>query len=195
MKLNRKKLRKMILKEIKQIVESQKSVGLPHKYSDHELARHAMNVVAEMKNRYGDDTINYGSRDYNKVELLLRIVNNAVQQAVKHHSGNLEFDYSTRQMVGEPSTSPEETEYMRQVQGDLKMARYALAELIGLEYRYSGGGRREALSQRMRELDPTGSKQRYGRFQPSDDPQLRRNMPEYLPGGRFYDPNDPIHKM
>ena len=194
----------MILKEIKLITETQKSVGLPHKYSDHELARHAMNVVSEMTNRYGGDTIRHGSKDYNKVELLLRIVNNAVQQAVKHSThrqGNIHAVISGHMTPEEyeeslgHQTSPEETEYMRQVQGDLKMARYALAKLIGQEHRFSGGGRREALSQRMRELDPTGSRQKYGRFTPSDDPQLRRNMPEYQPGGRFYDPDDPIHDM
>jgi len=199
MKLNRKTLRKMILKEIKTITESQKSVGLPHKYSNRELVMHTMNFIQEMSTKHGN-RISIKHPDYEKGEFLLKIVHNATQQAVKHSThrqGSYEAfvsgDVDAYQASLGHETSPEETEFMRQEQGDLKMVRGALAGLLGLGHLYSGGGRREALAQRMRELDPTGAKQKFGRFVPSDDPELRRNMPEYQPGGRFYDPDDPIH--
>ena len=199
MKLNRKALRKMILKEIKNITESQKSVGLPHKYSNMELVRHTMNFIQEMSNKHGK-VIPYGSPDYEKGDFLLTIVHNATQQAVKNqeyrtgdygmlHRGDTEGFIASKGK----ETTPEETEFMRQEQGDLKMVRNALANLLGKDWEYSGRGRREDLAQRMRELDPTGAKQKFGRFRPSDDPELRKNMPEYQPGGRFYDPDDPIH--
>lgn len=201
MKLNRKALRKMILKEIKNITESQKSVGLPHKYSNRELVMHTMNFIQEMSTKHGH-RISIKHPDYQKGEFLLKIVHNATQQAVKHSThrqGNLHAVIDGRMTADEyqaslgHETTPEETEFMRQEQGDLKMVRSALADLLGRDYLYSGGGRREALAQRMRELDPTGARQKFGRFTPSDDPELRRNMPEYQPGGRFYDPDDPIH--
>lgn len=203
MKLNRKALRKMILKEFKLMTETQKSVGLPHKYSNMELVRHTMDFIQEMSAKHGRE-IKVSHPDYEKGDFLLKIVHNATQQAIKHSThrqGNLHAVINGRITADEyqaslgHETSPEETEFMRQEQGDLKMVRNALADLLGLDYLYSGGTRREALAQRMRELDPTGSRQRSSRFVPSDDPELRRNMPEYQPGGRFYDPNDPIHNM
>ena len=167
MKLNRKTLRKMILKEIKTITESQKSVGLPHKYSNRELVIHTMNFIQDMSTKHGD-RISIKHPDYEKGEFLLKIVHNATQQAVKHSThkqGNFHALYN-REISPEEyqaslghETTPEETEFMRQEQGDLKMVRSALADLLGLDYLYSGGGRREALAQRMRELDPTGSRQ------------------------------------
>jgi len=202
MKLNRKTLRKMILKEIKLMTETQKSVGLPHKYSNMELVKHTMNFIQEMSAKHGKE-IPYGSPDYEKGEFLLTIVHNATQKAVQHSThrrGNLhavmsgDISYEEYEASLGHETSPEETEFMRQEQGDLKMVRNALANLLGLDWKYSGGGRREALAQRMRELDPTGARQRSSRFVPSDDPELRRNMPEYQPGGRFYDPDDIIWK-
>ena len=88
----------------------------------------------------------------------------------------------------------EEFEYMKDVQGKLKMARRALADTMGLKHRYrGGGGGREAISDKMRSLAQSGQLQR-GQ-QPSDVPELRKNMPAYQPGGRFYDPDDIIHKM
>jgi hypothetical protein len=199
MKLNRKALRKMILKEIKLMTETQKSVGLPHKYSNMELVKHTMNFIQEMSIKHGK-VIPYGSPDYKRGELLLTIVHNATQQAVQHSThrqGSYEAfvsgDVDAYQASLGHETSPEETEFMRQEQGDLKMVRNALANLLGMDWKYSGGRGREDLAQRMRELDPTGAKQKFGRFRPSDDPELRKNMPEYQPGGRFYDPDDPIH--
>ena len=190
MKLNRRSLRKMILKEFKLMTESQKSVGLPHVYSNMELVRHTKNFMQEMSAKYGK-VIPYSTPDYKKGEFLLKIVHNATQQAVKNRENHL---YDDEYNIIEPFTTDEETEYMRQEQGDLRMVRNALANLLGMSWKYSGGGRREDLSQRMRELDPHGKRQKFGNLMPSDDPELRKNMPAYQPGGRFYDPDDIIHK-
>lgn len=200
MKLTNKQIRQLIREELQNVLESQKSVGLPHKYSNMELVRHTMNFIQEMSNKHGRE-IPYGSADYEKGELLLTIVHNATQQAVKNqeyrtgdygmlHRGDTEGFIASKGK----ETTPEETEFMRQEQGDLKMVRNALANLLGMDWKYSGRGRREDLARRMRELDPTGARQRGSRFVPSDDPELRKNMPEYQPGGRFYDPDDIIHK-
>lgn len=200
MKLTNKQIRQLIREELQNVLESQKSVGLPHKYSNIELVRHTMNFIQEMSTKHGRE-IPYGSADYEKGELLLTIVHNATQQAVKHsthrqgsYKAFVSGDVDAYKASLGKATTPEETEYMRQEQGDLKMVRNALANLLGMDWKYSGGRGREDLAQRMRELDPTGAKQKFGRFRPSDDPELRKNMPEYQPGGRFYDPDDIIHK-
>ena len=177
----------MILIEIKKINESQKLAGLPQQYSDMELYHHAFGFLQQHP-----DLRNASPEIRAKGKMLLRILHNAVQQAVKHREDNrYDDDYN----IIEPFTTEEDTAYMREVQGKLKLVRNALANSLGLRHRYTGGaGNRAAMSARMRELDPTGVKQRSSGFQPSDDPELRRNMPAYQPGGRFYDPNDPIHK-
>lgn len=200
MKLTNKQIRRLIREELQNVLESQKSVGLPHKYSNMELVRHTMNFIQDMSAKHGK-VIPYGTPDYEKGDFLLTIVHNATQQAVKHSThrqGDFHAfstgDVDAYQASLGHKTTPEETEFMRQEQGDLKMVRNALANLLGMRWKYSGGGRREALAQRMRELDPTGARQKGSRFVPSDDPELRKNMPEYQPGGRFYDPDDIIHK-
>tara|TARA_A100001011_G_scaffold397051_1_gene496844 strand:- start:57 stop:620 length:564 start_codon:yes stop_codon:yes gene_type:complete len=186
MKLNRKTLRRLIKEELGRIAESQKMVGLPHQYDYEELYRHAMRFLSE--NPIID--INADPDLYEKADLLLRILHNAVIGSVKHREGYLAsgtYDYT-------PGTTDEEFEYMKDVQGKLKMARRALADTMGLKHRYrGGGGGREAISDKMRSLAQSGQLQR-GQ-QPSDVPELRKNMPAYQPGGRFYDPDDIIHKM
>jgi hypothetical protein len=163
MKLNRKKIRKMILKEIKQIVESQKLVGLPHRYTDLELYHHALGFL-----RQNPDLRNASPDVQEKGEMLLRILHNAVQQAVKHstHSqGDIGLMFSGDDDAYQASlgheTTPEETEYMREVQGKLKMVRNALASALpGHRYDYSGRG--SSLRDMLRAADPTGEKQRSG---------------------------------
>ena len=162
MKLNRETLRKMILNEIKQITESQKEVGLPHKYSDMELYNHALNFLQQHP-----DLQNATFEVQEKGENLLRILHNAAQKAVQHrtlrrgdrnmlHAGDVEGFIASRGT----ETSAEETEQMREVQGKLKMARNALADALGLSHNY--GGRSSHFSDMLRAADPTGEKQRSG---------------------------------
>ena len=199
MKLTNKQIRQLIREELQNVLESQKEVGLPHKYSDMELYMHAFNFLRDNPNLR-----TAGPELREKGEKLLTILHNATQQAVKHSThrqGNIHAlmrgditDEEYQTSLGH-STTPEETEQMREMQGKLRMMRNGLANALGLTWKYSGGaGDRSAMSARMRELDPTGAKQRSGRLVPSDDPELRKNMPEYQPGGRFYDPDDIIHK-
>lgn len=195
MKLSRKKLRKMILQEIKNITESQKLVGLPHQYTDIDLYHHTLKFLQQ-----NPDLRNAPPEIQEKGEMLLRILHNAVQQAVKHqeyrqgdygalHSGDMDaYEASMGRQ-----TTPEETAEMRDVQGQLKMVRNALAQsLPGHRHDYTGGSfNRAAISDKMRQLAQSGQLKRG--MQPSDVPELRKNMPAYQPGGRFYDPDDPIH--
>ena len=163
MKLNRRTLRKMILKEIKQITESQKLVGLPHKYTDLDLYHHALGFLKQ-----NPDLRNASPDVQEKGEMLLRILHNAVQQAVKHSThrqGSQELmfsgDYDAYQASLGHETTPEETEYMRDVQGKLKMVRNALASALpGHSHDYSG--RSSYFSDMLRAADPTGEKQRSG---------------------------------
>jgi hypothetical protein len=155
MKLNRRKLRKMILNEIKKITESQKLVGLPHQYTDLELYHHALNFL-----RQNPDLRNASPEIQQQGEMLLRILHNAVQKAVRHAEDYT--DYSESHFgTYVPGTSAEDTEYMRDVQGKLKMARNALASALpGHRHDYSGRG--SALRDMLRAADPTGEKQRSG---------------------------------
>ena len=89
MKLNRKKLRKMILSEIKKITESQKLVGLPHQYSDLDLYHHALSFLKQ-----NPDLRNASPEVQEKGEMLLRILHNASQKAVQHRERGL-YDEET----------------------------------------------------------------------------------------------------
>ena len=155
MKLSRKKLRKMILNEIKQIAESQKLAGLPHQYTDLELYHHAFNFL-----RQNPDLRTASPEIKQQGEMLLTILHNAVQKAVQHAEPHTDYSESH---WGEfvPGTSAEDTEYMRDVQGKLKMVRNALASsLPGHRHDYTGRG--AALRDMLRRADPTGEKQRSG---------------------------------
>jgi len=154
MKLNRKTLRKMILKEIKNITESQKEVGLPHKYTDMELYHHALNFLQS-----NPDLRNATPEARQKGNKLLRILHNAAQKAVQHAQSHRDYSES-RYGTFVPGTSAEDTEYMRDVQGKLKMARNALASALGLRHKYSG--RSAGFGDMIRAADPTGEKQRSG---------------------------------
>lgn len=156
MKLNRKTLRNLILKEIKQITESQKLAGLPHQYTDMELYQHALNFL-----RQNPDLRNASPDIQEKGEMLLRILHNAAQKAVSHAEDYVDRTDSHIYGVYVPGTTPEETEQMREVQGKLKMVRNALASALpGHSHDYSG--RSSQLSDMLRRADPTGEKQKSG---------------------------------
>ena len=197
MKLTNKQIRQLIREELQNVLESQKEVGLPHKYTNEELYHHALNFLK------GNPNLRTAPPELReKGEKLLTILHNATQQAVKHsthrqgsYKAFVSGDVDAYKASMGHETTPEETEQMREMQGKLRMMRNGLASALGQSWKYSGGGGdRAAMSARMRELDPTGVKQKFGRLVPSDDPELRKNMPEYQPGGRFYDPDDIIHK-
>ena len=202
MKLNRKTLRRMILKEIKLMTETQKSVGLPHEYDAKQLYHHVLRFISEHPNLRTS-----GSDDpatYEKARLLQRILDNAVRDAVQHSTyrrgdihGVMSGDISHEEYeksIGH-NTTPEETEAMLDDQDLLKLARRALDDALTggwNRYRTGRGPGSSAISDKMRSLAQSG--QLKPGMIPSDVPELRRNMPAYQPGGRHYDPDDIIWK-
>lgn len=156
MKLTNKQIRQLIREELQNVIESQKDVGLPHRYTDLDLYQHVLNFMQN-----NPDLRNATPEVQEKGEKLLRILHNASQKAVTHHSGNRRFDHTKMQVVGTPETSPEETEQMRDVQAKLKMARNALANALpGHKYDYRG--RSSSFGDMLRAADPTGEKQKSG---------------------------------
>lgn len=162
MKLTNKQIRQLIREELQNVLESQKEVGLPHKYTDMELYHHALDFLSQ-----NPDLRSATPEARQKGNKLLRILHNAVQQAVKHQEyrqGSRELfmsgDVEAYQASLGKETTPEETEYMREVQGKLKMARNALASALGRRHDYSG--RSAAFGDMIRAADPTGEKQRSG---------------------------------
>ena len=93
--------------------------------------------------------INYNHPKREEAEMLLKIVSNAVRDAVKYHDGTDEYilDDSTRKYIKNPDyimqTTPEETEQMRDEQGKLKMVKAALMNAMGV--RRGGLGRERYL--------------------------------------------------
>ena len=156
MKLTNKQIKQLIREELQNVLESQKEVGLPHEYSDMELYYHAFDFL-----KANPDLRTAPPEVQQKGEKLLRILHNAVQQAVSHHSGNRKFDHEQGYVVGTPSTSPEETAQMREMQGKLKMVRNALASALP-GHRHDYSGRSSYFSDMLRKADPTGEKQRSG---------------------------------
>lgn len=189
MKLNRKTLRRMILNEIKIITESQAIAGLPHEYDEKTLYNHVLNFIRNHPNLKTDIRNDPALRE--KADMLMSIVNNAVRDSVRYREDSIvagTYDYV-------PGTSPEELEDMYVNQDMLKLARRALGDAMGSRkhYRTGRGPATSSISDKMRQLAQSG--QLKPGMQPSDVPELRKNMPSYQPGGRFYDPDDPIHDM
>lgn len=186
----------MILKEIKLMTETQKSVGLPHKYNARDLYHHTLKFIGQHPNLRNSNE--YDPETYEKAALLQRILDNAVRSAVQHDHGYQSpwHTYGTPDWVEREGTTPEETEAMLDDQDLLKLARRALDDaLTGGHNRYRTGrgpAPTSSISDKMRSLAQSG-KLTPG-MQPSDVPELRRNMPAYQPGGRHYDPNDIIWK-
>jgi len=190
MKLTTETIRMMIREELQKITESQKKLGLPHKYTPRQLYDHVMGFIKMHPNLKLE--LMYDEELREKAEGLLTILNNAVRDSVQYDEG----DYTTHKHIeGIPwrdATTPEETEAMLKNQDMLKLARSALGSVLGQDYRIGRGPRTSHISDVMRDLAKSG-KLKPG-MHPSDVPELRRNMPSYQKGGRFYDSNDPIHK-
>lgn len=162
MKLTNEQIRHLIREELQNVLESQKEVGLPHKYSDMDLYYHAFNFLQQ-----NPDLANAPREVKQKGEKLLRILHNAVQQAVKHSThrqgdmGVFMTDVDAYQASMGHETTPEETAQMREMQGKLKMVRNALASALP-GHRYDYSGRSSSFGDMLRRADPTGEKQRSG---------------------------------
>ena len=194
----------MILKEIKLMTETQKSVGLPHEYDAQTLYQHVLKFIASHPNLR--TSVTDDPETYKKAKLLQRILDNAVRDAVQHSTerrgdihGVMSGDISHEEYeksIGH-NTTPEETESMLDDQDMLKLARRILDDAFtGGRNRYRTGRGPAApshISDKMRSLAQSG--QLTPGMQPSDVPELRKQMPAYQPGGRHYDPDDPIHDM
>lgn len=156
MKLTNEQIRHLIREELQNVLESQKEVGLPHKYTDMDLYYHAFNFLQQ-----NPDLANAPREVKQKGEKLLRILHNASQKAVTHHSGNQKFDHEKMSVVGTPETTPEEMAQMKEMQGKLKMVRNALASALP-GHRYDYRGRSSSFGDMLRRADPTGEKQKSG---------------------------------
>ena len=141
MKLTRSKLRRLIKEEVTRLVEMQVGLGLSHNFSNEELYQHTMNFLSQNPN------LVMGTPEYEKAEGLLSILDNRVVQVVQHHGRD---------------TSPEDTEYMREIQGKLKMVRHALMQAMpGVvppdpQARSWRQSRRERYRQMSKEYDDLG---------------------------------------
>ena len=150
MNLTSAKLKKLIKQEM--VNEGQKALGLPHgvdlKDNPEVLYQAGMDFL--MRNQ----DLGPNSPKRADAELLYRIIRNTVQGSVQHdhgsrgdmnllHSGDFEGYMATTR----DETTPEETEYMRDQQGKLKMLQRALGSAMGYrhdsKYKSWQAGRRE----------------------------------------------------
>lgn len=134
MNLTLTKLKKLIKEEL--VRESQKALGIPHgvdlKNNPEVLYSAAMSFIGNNPN------LGPNSPKRAEAELLMKMLNNTIQGSVQHsqmgpgdrdmlHSGDVEGFIASRGH----QTTPEETERMREEQGKLKMAKYALSHAMG----------------------------------------------------------------
>jgi hypothetical protein len=120
MKLTRIKLRSLVKEELNRLVEMQTGLGLLHNFSNDELYKHTFDFITQT------GSIQRGTPEYEKAEGLLIILSNRVVQAVSHDQGG--YDEETDEYRA--GTTPEETAYMREIQGKLKMIKMALMQAM-----------------------------------------------------------------
>jgi len=134
MKITRKQLKNLIKEAI--LKESQVKLGIPHGVDlndNPDVLYHAtMNFI-----RNNPDLRNEEARE--NAELLMRILNNTIRGSVQSYtppsSMSLYWEdpdaYFASLDSMRDATTPEETESMREKQGQLKMAKRALGSLLG----------------------------------------------------------------
>ena len=110
MKISNKELKKIIKEELNNVIqEMQVGLGLPHEFTNHDLYHHTLNFLSQ------NPSLAQGTPEYEKAEGLLSILSNRVVQVVQNHGY---------------STSEDDTRYMREIQGKLKMVKQALMQAM-----------------------------------------------------------------
>lgn len=142
-KKTRKKEMNLTLLKLKQLIkeeminESQKALGIPHgtdlKSNPEVLYSAAMSFLG------GNPNLGPNSPKRAEAELLMKILNNTIQGSVQYsqmgdgdedmlHSGDAEGYIASKGST----TTPEETNRMREEQGKLKMVKRALGQAMGV---------------------------------------------------------------
>ena len=133
MKLTRSKLRRLIKEEVSRLVEMQVALGLPHEFSNEVLYQHVMDYISSTQGVSFD----YDSKEYNDAHALLNILSNRIKKLGVYHPDHYSFDHDSYETTFTPGKTEEQKEQDYEMQGKLKMARYALARHIGT-YKFSG---------------------------------------------------------
>tara|TARA_R100001510_G_C7620112_1_gene181197 strand:- start:294 stop:773 length:480 start_codon:yes stop_codon:yes gene_type:complete len=112
MKITNKQIKQLIKEELSKVIqEMQVGLGLSHDFSNEELYQHILGFLSQ------NPELTFGTPEYEKAEGLLSIVSNRVIQVVQNYGS---------------STSEDETRYMREIQGKLKMAKQALMQAMNI---------------------------------------------------------------
>jgi len=164
MKITKQQLRK-IISETVLLSETQVALGIPHGV---DLKNNPEVLYSAVMSFLGNNP-NLGPSSPRRAdaELLMRILNNTIQGSVRYsqigqgnsdllHDGDVEGFMASRGY----QTTPEETEYMREEQGKLKMVQRALGQAMGQD---------------------TASNDRYQSWRSSQRDFFRSN-PNYRPG-------------
>ena len=133
MKLTRSNLRRLIKEEVSRLIETQVALGLPHKFSNEALYQHVMSYISSTQGV----SFSYQSKEYNEANMLLKILSNRISKLGVYHPDHYSFDHDSYETTYTPGKTEEQKEQDNEMQGKLKLARYALARHIG-DYRFSG---------------------------------------------------------
>ena len=118
-KLTTELLKKLIKEELQKVNEMQVELGLSHKFTNQELYEFVKSFI--MKN----PTLRHDTTKHYEADQILKILANAIRNAVRHKEDRLDGDEYI------PGTTPEDTETMREEQGKLKMIEAALLQAMG----------------------------------------------------------------